>query len=62
MSRPASYYLRANRPEEAMRQIALGTTQTGPDDPEVVPVISTYAVLAPPERLEAQLMSEAAAH
>jgi hypothetical protein len=50
-----------NRPEEATRQIAPGTTQTDPDDPEVVPVISTYGVLAPPERIEAQLMSEAAA-
>jgi putative transposase len=50
-----------NRPEEATRQIAPGTTQTDPDDPEVVPNISTYGVLAPPDRIEAQLMSEAAA-
>jgi putative transposase len=50
-----------NRPEEATRQIAPGTTQTDPDDPEVVPSINTYGVLAPPERIEAQLMSEAAA-
>jgi putative transposase len=50
-----------NRPEEATRQIAPGTTQTDPDDPEVVPNISTYVVLAPPDRIEAQLMSEAAA-
>jgi putative transposase len=31
-----------NRPEEAAHQIALGSTQTAPDDPEVLPAINTY--------------------
>ena len=31
-----------NRPEEAAHQIAPGSTQAAPDDPEVVPVINTY--------------------
>jgi putative transposase len=57
---PAAVWI--NRPEEAARQIALGTTQTGPDDPEVLPRISTYEVLVNPVPPEVQLMSEAAAH
>jgi putative transposase len=50
-----------NRPEEATHQIAPGSTQTDPDDPEVVPAINTYGVLAPAESIKAPTMSEAPA-
>jgi putative transposase len=51
-----------NRPEDAAHQIALGTTQTDPDDPEVVPAINTYEPLPTAMPSENSLMSEAAAH
>jgi putative transposase len=38
-----------NRPEQAAHQIALGSTQTTPDDPEVVPVINTYKLRRSPK-------------
>lgn len=50
-----------NRPEEATHQIALGTTQTAPDDPEVVPPISTYEPFVTTVPFEDRLVSEAAA-
>jgi putative transposase len=40
-----------NPPEKTMRQDARGSTQVNPDDPEVVPILNTYAPLARPEAL-----------
>jgi hypothetical protein len=49
------------RPEEATRQLAPGTTQPAPDDPKAVSATSTSGVFAAAVRPQANLMSEATA-
>ena len=58
---PAAVWI--NPPKETTRQDARGSTIVDPDDPEVVPILTTYAPLARPEALVTPLTtSGAAAH
>jgi putative transposase len=55
---PAAVWI--NPPKETARQDVPGSTIVNPDDPEVVPILTTYAPLARPEALVTSLATSGA--